>query len=259
MIFILSLFVWGFLSSAEVAADLVSQADFDGNGEVDWPDFLAFASAFSSEETVFDLDGNGSVGFSDFLLFASVFGQKSTVGFTEDEIAYFLEIAIGAEFGNGNAVVHKWVQDLRVQVKGSPSSEDEDLFRQIMAEINELIKGVRLDLVNEDPNVEIYVVPQEEFPNYLSTYVPGNIGFFWVNFNAQQELYRSTILIDSNQSSGIRAHLIREELTQTLGLMRDSWRYSSSIFTRDGVRKLSIPKLIGPSSECCICLTCTRG
>ncbi len=53
--------------------------DFDGNGVIDFPDFLLFASAFGSQqgdekyEDQFDLDNDGVIGFSDFLIFASHF------------------------------------------------------------------------------------------------------------------------------------------------------------------------------------------
>ena len=55
-------------------------ADFDGNGSVDFSDFLAFAVQFGKKagepgyEARFDLDSDGSVGFTDFLVFVSQFG-----------------------------------------------------------------------------------------------------------------------------------------------------------------------------------------
>ncbi len=55
--------------------------DFNGNGTVDFPDFLLFANAFGSQagqekyESKYDLDGDGEIGFPDFILFASTFGQ----------------------------------------------------------------------------------------------------------------------------------------------------------------------------------------
>ena len=55
-------------------------ADFDGNGFVDFSDFLSFAAQFGtrSEEAGFDerfdLDADGSVGFTDFLVFVVQFG-----------------------------------------------------------------------------------------------------------------------------------------------------------------------------------------
>ena len=55
-------------------------ADFDGDGTVGFPDFLAFASHFGQMsvdadfDATFDLDSDGSVGFTDFLVLVSQFG-----------------------------------------------------------------------------------------------------------------------------------------------------------------------------------------
>ena len=60
--------------------DVATRADFNGDGQVGFPDFLLFASAFGAEnpDPRFDLDNDGKVDFSDFLVFAGVFGK--TVG-----------------------------------------------------------------------------------------------------------------------------------------------------------------------------------
>jgi hypothetical protein len=52
-----------------------SAADFDGSGVVDFPDFLLFAAAFGTTNSIFDLTGDGAVGFADFLVFAGQFGH----------------------------------------------------------------------------------------------------------------------------------------------------------------------------------------
>ena len=55
-------------------------SDFNGNGVVDFPDFLLFVSAFGSQagqeryDAKYDLDGNGEIAFDDFLLFVDSFG-----------------------------------------------------------------------------------------------------------------------------------------------------------------------------------------
>ena len=60
----------------------VSNPDFDGDGEVDFDDFILFARAFgtsSNDERFdprYDLDGDGEVGFADFIAFAEKFGQR---------------------------------------------------------------------------------------------------------------------------------------------------------------------------------------
>ena len=55
-------------------------ADFDGDGSVEFSDFLLFAEGFGRSagdegwDARFDLDGNNDVCFSDFLIFAQQFG-----------------------------------------------------------------------------------------------------------------------------------------------------------------------------------------
>lgn len=57
--------------------------DFNGDGNVGFADFLAFAGAFGSTssspnfDSKFDLSGDGSVGFPDFLIFAAAFGKPA--------------------------------------------------------------------------------------------------------------------------------------------------------------------------------------
>ena len=53
-------------------------ADFNGDGAVDFADFILFAQAYGSAEVRFDLDGNGTVGFEDFIAFVTAFEQTST-------------------------------------------------------------------------------------------------------------------------------------------------------------------------------------
>ena len=58
-----------------------TSADFNGDGSVDFSDFISFAQNFGRSEgdanfdARFDLSGDGSVDFSDFIAFAQQFGQ----------------------------------------------------------------------------------------------------------------------------------------------------------------------------------------
>ncbi|MDP6778006.1 MAG: SUMF1/EgtB/PvdO family nonheme iron enzyme [Candidatus Latescibacteria bacterium] len=61
-------------------AQTIEDADFDGNGIVDFADFSAFARAFGSTESQYDLNANGRVDFSDFPLFAVFFGKEVPSG-----------------------------------------------------------------------------------------------------------------------------------------------------------------------------------
>ena len=57
--------------------------DFDGNGVVDFSDFLEFVAQFglsqgdAGYDARYDLDGDGAIGFGDFLIFANAFGKDA--------------------------------------------------------------------------------------------------------------------------------------------------------------------------------------
>lgn len=68
------------LTSVEAASGC--RGDFDGNGAVDFHDFVAFAAVFGARNgsknysAQMDMDANGIVDFSDFVAFAAVFGTR---------------------------------------------------------------------------------------------------------------------------------------------------------------------------------------
>ena len=65
-------------------AQSIDPSDFDGNGTVDFGDFLTFAAGFGSGSgddgynPALDLDASGEIDFSDFLVFATSFGNSTT-------------------------------------------------------------------------------------------------------------------------------------------------------------------------------------
>lgn len=51
------------------------RADFNGDGQLNLSDFIAFARAFNGTDAAYDLNGDGRVDFADFLLFAQSFSR----------------------------------------------------------------------------------------------------------------------------------------------------------------------------------------
>ncbi|MGI9629023.1 MAG: DUF2927 domain-containing protein, partial [Longimicrobiales bacterium] len=153
------------------------------------------------------------------------------------DLEYFKEVALGAEYGSTSRIVRKWDGDIRIKVHGSPSGADMEALRTVVSDLSGVLGGRAIDLVSDNANLDIHFAPESEFhtidPNYQST----NYGFFWVWWSAAHELTQSRVLISTTDiSQEARSHLIREELTQSLGLMNDSWRYPESIYYQGWTR-----------------------
>ncbi|MBM4436328.1 MAG: DUF2927 domain-containing protein [Actinobacteria bacterium] len=148
--------------------------------------------------------------------------------YSQAGIAYFHEIASGAEFGSTSETIAKWERAITLEVRGSPTPSDTAALDQVVSELVNLL-GPRITRVASSGNLVLHLAPLARFPALLPEYVPGNIGYVQIWWNGGS-ITRGVILIDSGQSEAIRSHIIREELTQALGLLRDAESYSGSIF-----------------------------
>lgn len=193
-----------------------------------------FAPKFISQSTTM---GGGSIS-SDFApTHSKQIAQFKTVrpnsAFSQEQIDYFMEVALGAEYGQeATPRIRKWNRDIRIQVFGRPTPADLSTLQAVIRELNALVKGaIRLQLVDRNPNLTLHFAPESQFRQLEPAYVPVNFGFFVTRWNHRGQIDRANILI---ATTGItqteRSHLICEELTQSLGLMRDSYRYADSMF-----------------------------
>ena len=151
--------------------------------------------------------------------------------FGQEAMDYLAEVGFGVEYGSSSTVLHKWTEDVNLRIYGSPTAADVATLTQVVAELNELITGIELTLNDGPGDVEVHFVPESQFQKIEPHYQPVNYGFFRVWWDHEGAIYRGRILV---ASEGItqqeRSHLIREEITQSLGLFRDSWNYPDSIF-----------------------------
>lgn len=152
--------------------------------------------------------------------------------YTAEEIAYFLEVGLGSEYGDARRILRKWRRDLVVGVVGMPAASDLQAVDRVIGELRDLQSSVdvRLAAEGEQPNVEIVFAPERTFHEYEPNYVPRNTSFFWVQWNGVGEIYHSRILLDTALDAELRAALLREEFTQSLGLLNTSSAYPESIF-----------------------------
>jgi|GEM_PF-6902622 len=150
---------------------------------------------------------------------------------TNEALSYLEEVALsGFEFGSAPHVVYKWTHDIDVSISGSPSESDQAALRSIIADLNELVAPLKVRHVADGGDITIWYGDDSQFSKRLSGYTPGNRGYFQVKYGMDYSLYASSILISTEVGAAARAHLVREELTQSLGFFNDSWAEEASIF-----------------------------
>jgi hypothetical protein len=175
--------------------------------------------------------------FSSVLLSCSTDEKPGRSAYQNEVITYFQEIALGFEFGSAPEVTYKWQTEMKIFVGGNPGTELSSELQTIIGEINSLTSdGFRMSLTQDTTisNCYLYFGSAAQFTSMFPSYssaVAGNWGLFYVNFDSHSNLYRATIFIDIQRAQGNeQKHLLREELTQSLGLAKDSPRYLDSIF-----------------------------
>jgi hypothetical protein len=158
-------------------------------------------------------------------------GRSSLRQHNAAAIDYLSEIGFGVEYRSSAPVLHRWADDVRIKVYGAPTDADINALNRVVGELNQLVSGLTLSVTEGKAEVEMYFVPESRFSAIEPQYIPVNLGFFRVWWNSQGTIYRARILITSEGvTQQERTHLIREELTQSLGLFKDSWKYPESIF-----------------------------
>lgn len=151
--------------------------------------------------------------------------------YDEEEIEYIKEICFGGEFTSSSFPVAKWKKDPTIKVFGDPTDADLKSLHAVIKEINELQTEIELSVTEKDgSSIRVYFVPLNDFNRYVGGVPSGNWGYFSYNWN-QFEIINSTILVAIDKTTQAEQnHLVREELTQALGLFKDSWKYDLSIF-----------------------------
>ena len=153
----------------------------------------------------------------------------------QDIIKYFSEVGFCPEFGTcSNPVVKKWMSDVRIKIHGNYTDGDRQELERVISELS-VLTGLSIKIVNNNQNINIYFVKQASFKKYIPEY-KGTVkqdGLFVSINNKNNILYSATICIRDDVDQHLRDHLIREELTQAMGLASDSGSYNNSIFQQD--------------------------
>lgn len=149
----------------------------------------------------------------------------------EKDLGYLYEVALsGFEFGSAPSVVYKWTHDVEIRVEGEPTEGDKQALNSVISDLNELVAPLKVTMVPDGGDITVYYGDDSEFPRRLPGYTPGNRGYFEVSYGATHAILGADILISTQVDAAARAHLLREELTQSFGFFQDSWVDKESIF-----------------------------
>jgi len=178
--------------------------------------------------------GSSAVDCDDYLGAVAPPVSTEDPSFGYRSVEYFEGIAFGAEYGGGPRVIHRWTDDIAIAVHGDPNDDDLANLCRVLYDIDALVDTVEVSIVGSGQNVDLYYAPQSQFRGIEPNYVPGNLGFFYTWWDATGRLTKARVLIATDDvTQAERNHLVREEVTQILGLMKDSYAYPDSVFYQE--------------------------
>jgi len=160
--------------------------------------------------------------------------------YNQDVINYFKEVALGFEFGNASLVTRRWEKNMKIFVGGNPDSELLKELDRIIDEINVLSStDFMIERVTDSIKSNYYVFfgsatdYKKIYPSQ-SDLVSSNLGLYSVYWKNSNEIHRGHMYVDITRASlQAQLHILREELTQSLGLGKDSDLYPESIFYQE--------------------------
>ncbi len=163
--------------------------------------------------------------------------ERELSAYEEEVIDYFQEVALGFEFGGATEITRKWSGSMKIYVGGTLSTEMLTELKSIIDEINGLASdgfSIEYPVDSIDANYYLFLGTGDQYADLYpsqANLVGSNFGLFSIYWDGNNNLNRGHMYVDLERASAqAQLHLLREELTQSLGLGRDSDRYIESIF-----------------------------
>lgn len=195
--------------------------------------------------------------------------QPELSSYQKEVISYFNKVALGFEFGGASETTRKWIDPMSIFLGGEKNMELEQELDRIVSEINGLVTdGFKIIIIEDSlaSNFYLYLGTGENYADLFpsqSDKIDSNLGLFTLYWDKQNNLNRGHMYVDTQRARGdAQKHLLREELTQSLGLGRDARDYPESVFQqswtltmnyapidKDLIRLLYHPKMVSGLSE----------
>ncbi len=154
-------------------------------------------------------------------------------------IEYFNEVALNTEYNDNPQKTIKWDKNMIIFIYKEKEQKNQiKVIEQTIHKINKLVKdGFRIELTDKKikSNAILYLCKREtvaqldpEFHKLIDEDFAGltYVEFEWSNYT----IHNALIYIDIEEPLEIQKSVILEEITQSIGLLGDSEKYSNSIF-----------------------------
>ena len=143
-------------------------------------------------------------------------------------IRYLTEVALGAEYGNNIRLLKKWKKPMKLYIGGNPASFLITELDEIIVEINTLATDdFYIQKVQDSTlaNAYLYTGTAQEYSKRYPSAAPRldeNFGLVSVEINEKFEIENAFLFVDTERApQQEQKHILREELTQGLGLLND--------------------------------------
>lgn len=188
-----------------------------------------------SFETLFNLEeGSLNNAYRSIKMNDTVSGTNSEkISHSDEAIKYYEEICLKTEDGRSYTNPMKWEKDVKIYVSGYRPDYMMSELDDIVSELNDLINPIDLEIVSSksEANTFIFLGSDSDFKETYSFLKNKDLSRTAGYFTIKPEnayLYVNMDKLDGDVEA--QKSVLREELTQSLGLCNDSWEYPNSIF-----------------------------
>lgn len=159
------------------------------------------------------------------------------LNFSQDTsiVSYFNEITSGTEYGSSKNTL-KFTSDVYIYAYGNYDQELKDELNKVVNELNDIITSINIYLTEDEKtaNIKMYFGSPSEYVKinpFSETFIESSWGLFFL-FPKNGSIDMSLVFVDTQRTinNSQRKHILREELTQSLGFGNDSYTYPESIF-----------------------------
>jgi hypothetical protein len=153
-------------------------------------------------------------------------------------IDYFQDLTLGFESGTQAKVIRKWQTEMKIFVGGNPGDELRNELNSVITEINSLASdGFKILLTDDTLQSTSYFFfgSADDFIArypYAKDLAATNWSISYFYFNNNNALTKTVSYVDTQrtQDAYARKHLLREQLSYSIGFTRNSKDFTYSIF-----------------------------